>query len=334
MTEAFIKTYVRKTLHDIKENPRRSTRNLVDFALNFANGRFQKAFLEAAQKLLCCSSSAYYDLIQDTVRHAEEEKILTFGMNIGYASCTLGAGTIRHIEEEQHFNVPWSLTLITDLEKDPLALSSYRQVLKQGKALGIYTWLLFAGNHPRELLPLVKENPDCAFILFCQGEDITQELITEAEPIHNLMFSIAFDRAAATACNVLRRSRFLYSLHFSYRKEDAGMVTSGGLLSCAETCHPIFTFLLPEADCPEEIQQVIYTYIQDARNGQKYATIPVDLIYDNRYIDSIISNEPCTAAFDSGGALLTSGRRMTDQDYNLFCRRLLEIFRQAYPKTA
>lgn len=52
MSEILIRSLVKRAIKDIRESPERSTRNLVDMALNFSNGRFQTHFLKTAQK--CC----------------------------------------------------------------------------------------------------------------------------------------------------------------------------------------------------------------------------------------------------------------------------------------
>ena len=44
-----VETAVRKTIRDIQQDPRRSMRNLMDMALNFAGGRFQQRFFEKAR---------------------------------------------------------------------------------------------------------------------------------------------------------------------------------------------------------------------------------------------------------------------------------------------
>ena len=43
---------VKRTLKDIKDNPERSIRNLVDMALQFSGGRFQQDFFTTAQTML------------------------------------------------------------------------------------------------------------------------------------------------------------------------------------------------------------------------------------------------------------------------------------------
>ncbi|MGN0971845.1 MAG: hypothetical protein ACI4OY_07810, partial [Aristaeellaceae bacterium] len=90
-----IETIVRRALREVESHPRRGSRNLVDMALNFCPGHFQQRFFQNAQHLLRNERSAFYPLIQDTAVHVEHERLLDFGMALGYNSCTLGAKKIR-----------------------------------------------------------------------------------------------------------------------------------------------------------------------------------------------------------------------------------------------
>lgn len=332
LSQAFIKTFVRKTLKDIKDDPERSIRNIIDMALNVSKGRFQRNFFEAAQEMLRNESSAYYGLIQDLAQTVNHERILTFGMNVGYTSCTLGAKTIREMEKKLHFNIPWCVSLLTDVEKRPSVLEDYQSVIEQGKELGIHTWLIFEEKKPQGLLPLVKKNPDCAFVLFCHADSFSDEFLTEADTLYNLLFAVRFERAAAEACAALRERNLPSAVYVPYQKEDAGIITSGGLFGSTEAFHPLFTFLVPDASCPIHIQEVIYNYVKNARKAQKYQTIPLDLVYDNWQIDAVISDGPCTAVFDSNGNLMDSFCKTVEPGYNIFQSSLADIFKQAFPK--
>lgn len=127
--------------------------------------------------------------------------------------------------------------------------------------------------------------------LFCPADEITDELIANAGSLHNLMFAVQFDKNTASACEKLRKKKYLYSVYISYQEEDAGMITSGGFLRCTEALHPAFTFFVPDSSCPDYMKQIIYNYIWNARNSQYYQTVPVDLVFDNRAIDSVISDD-------------------------------------------
>lgn len=84
-----VKTIVKKAIRDIKIDPERTIRNLVDMALQFADSQFQKQFYSSAQHLLSNEQSGYYGLVKDSVSKVEEDTLLTFCMNLGYGDMLL-----------------------------------------------------------------------------------------------------------------------------------------------------------------------------------------------------------------------------------------------------
>ena len=65
MNRDLIETIVKKALRDVRDSPERNVRNLVDMALLFSTGQFQRQFFEIAQKTLRNEYSAYYPMIRD-----------------------------------------------------------------------------------------------------------------------------------------------------------------------------------------------------------------------------------------------------------------------------
>lgn len=93
-----IKTFVKTALKDADEAPERCTRNLVDMALHFSKGRFQISFFEMARTMLNNENSPYYPLIEDALKHMDKDKLIEFGLNLGYNGCTMGAHIVRKIK--------------------------------------------------------------------------------------------------------------------------------------------------------------------------------------------------------------------------------------------
>lgn len=135
--------YAGQNLQDSRSSPRRLARNLVDISLNFAKGRFQKRFLSDAQEMLKNPESAYYELVSDQIANVDRKHMVTFGMNLGYNGCTVGAKRIREIEAEQNLNIPWSLSLLLDRERLLINPDSYCRIIEQGRKIGIYVYLFF-----------------------------------------------------------------------------------------------------------------------------------------------------------------------------------------------
>lgn len=97
---------VRRSFFEIKKDPKRAIRKLVDIGQETAGGRLQQKFMAMAQQLLKKDDSPYYLLIQNTIKQVDEERLLTFGMNLGWNSFTQGAKQIRSNEEKLGFNIP------------------------------------------------------------------------------------------------------------------------------------------------------------------------------------------------------------------------------------
>lgn len=322
-----IETIVKKTIREIRDSPERSIRNLVDIALHFSGGRFQHHFLQAAQAMLENERSPYYSLIQDLVAHLDSERILLFGMNLGYNSCTRGAQKIREIEERDGFHIPWMLSLQADSRSAP-----YSSVIDQGEELGVYAWMLFSNGQPQDALPLVSCHQDSAFFLFCSPRDITTAFLDSASELNNLMIAVRYDEDASDACSLMREAGLLYSVYYVYTAQDTETITGGELFCAAQQLHPVFTALLADRDCPIINREEIYAYVKQARNQQLFQTIPWEISYDSSYISGVISNDAHTAGFDEQGNLYTLCGCKPQEQFNLYQDSLRCILERAFPK--
>ncbi|MCD8362828.1 MAG: hypothetical protein LUC98_07705, partial [Lachnospiraceae bacterium] len=107
----------------------------------------------------------HYDIIKDTTAHVETDRLLKFGMNLGYNSCTAGAKKIRELETSCGYNIPWTIVIRMDehrLRENP---ESYDSVISQGEEMGIYTWMLYDRGQLQDILPLIQKHTDSAFII-------------------------------------------------------------------------------------------------------------------------------------------------------------------------
>ena len=274
-----IKTFVRTALKDADESPERCTRNLVDMALHFSKGRFQQEFFEMARAMLNNDNSPYYPLIEDTLRHMDKEKLIEFGMNLGYNGCTQGAHIVRKIKRTENINVPWLFFLNIDSSYADLR-SRYQAIFDQGKELGIYVYCLYTDGDPEKLLPLIEHNPDCAMILLCNSAAVTEDFAKAAEYLNNMLIGVAYDDNTDTACLVLRDHRLLYSIYRMYTDTESDEILSGSYARFAEEMHCPFVAVLADPGCSASVRENVYKAVVGARVAQKYRTIPIDLFYD------------------------------------------------------
>lgn len=331
LNHTLIETTIRNAIKQIKDDPERNIRNLVDMALTFSNGRFQKHFLKSAQKMLQDPTSCYYKLVPDLINNVDTERIVSFGMNVGYNSCTIGAGKIREIESMSSFNIPWSLSLELSGNDYPQKSHSIHSLISQGRDLGVYNWLIFSLDNPIFILELAQNFPECAFSIFCPPEEITPALLDEASNIYNIMFVVEYGDDLETACTLLRSRKFLYSISYPYKEQDIKKIISDEILIDTENLHAAFTILYSHEYSFTEHSSV-YQHILKIRAAQAYETVPFDIIHDNHWIDSIISVQPCLIFFTQNGDCYSLTDQILYENCNFFSNTLFEILKKVAPQ--
>lgn len=332
MSRLLIETTVRHTLKGLKENPKRSVRNLVDMALHFSEGRFQSHFFQTARTMLEHEESAYYALIEDAVSHIEAEHMVTFGMNLGYNSCTWGAQRIRMNEQRLGFNIPWAVLFQMEDAQYSTHLPQYDRAIQEGEELGIYSWIMLSQSDPMKLFPLMEGHPDSAFFLFCRPEDISPSVVDEMSSLKHLMPVVQWDDGTGEACAMLRDAQLPYSVYYPYAQQDLSFILNGELFCETQQLHPLFTILAAQPSCPSHIQTLVYQATVQARNGQSYETVPWELYYDIRKLDEIISDDACCVFLDEQGQLLAPDHPGAASPGNLFEVGLPSLIQRAYPK--
>lgn len=313
-----IENIVHKAFMDIEEDPRRGLRNLVDLGVNFAKGRFQKPFLRTIQNMLEDEDSAYYTLLEQLLKNTTPAHLSTFGINVGYNSCTMGANIIRSLEERYRFNIPWALSLQIDaklLQEQP---DLYADIIEQGNDLGIYTYFLYVQKQdPLPLLPIIRQQSSCAFVLLLRDVAYSDALYDALASIDHLITAVFDDGQTAEACRQLRRRKTPYAIYYRYHTADIPSLLDDRWANRAAANEPMFALLAAGADVSEEDRQTVYQYINDARSRQRFSMLLADLRYDQLMIDRIISDDECIMGFDRNGNLLSHRKDEADARLNI-----------------
>lgn len=167
---------------------------------------------------------------------------------------------------------------------------------------------------------------------FCLARSISTAHCTldEAVECKNLMLVIRYDENTDEVCGALRERKLLYSVWYQYGQKDTEIIINGDLFSSTQQLSPVFTVLLPEASCPEEVRCLVYQEVQRTRNEQTFRTVAWELQSDNSLVDSIISGDACSICFDKNGDLCDWIG--TTETCNLFQNSLAEMLTSACPK--
>lgn len=282
-----------------------------------------------ARAMLNNDNSPYYSLIEDTLRHMDKEKLIEFGMNLGYNGCTQGAHIVRKIKRTENINVPWLFFLNIDSSYADLR-SRYQAIFDQGKELGIYVYCLYTDGNPEKLLPLIEHNPDCAMILLCNSAAVTEDFAKAAESLNNMLIGVAYDDNTDTACLVLRDHRLLYSIYRMYTDTESDEILSGSYARFAEEMHCPFVAVLADPGCSASVRENVYKAVVGARVAQKYRTIPIDLFYDIERIGNIISPPSSIIGFKPDGSIYNIGSDGNPLEHNTFNESLRDILKESF----
>ncbi|MBR2420720.1 MAG: hypothetical protein IKB09_00030, partial [Oscillospiraceae bacterium] len=217
MNEIMVRTIVKKAIRNLKTDPERTIRNLVDMAAQFADSRFQQEFYSCAQRILSDEHSGYYTLAKDSLSQVNEETLLNFSMNLGYNGLYLGAQNIREIRQREGYHIPWTISLT--VMQDALC-DLHHELICQGEELGIHTWQLFSNHGIYECLTLAQCHPDSSFVIFCDVNAIDLNVLDHADNIHNVALMIPYDADADILSELLRSSGMLYGIYHCYTEQN------------------------------------------------------------------------------------------------------------------
>lgn len=324
-----VNTIVKKAIHDLKSDPERTVRNLVDMALRFADSRFQQEFYSSAQRLLSNEQSGYYALVKNTISKMNEETLLTFSMNLGYNGLYQGAVKIREQEKKLQCSIPWSINLTITEGK---VFDQHHTLIRQGEELGIHTWHLFSNHGIHDCISLAAKHPDSAFVIFSSSHEINLTVIDLAQELPNIALVIPFDADADAACSLLSASGILFGLYYTYTQKDLLKIESGELIEDMEQLYPIISILHPKFPCETKLRKRVYAWVTAARMEQKYHTIPWELYGDMLLVDSVISEPAIWVGFDEYGQLCTENGVDRTFGRNIYKNDLPYILQQAFPK--
>lgn len=318
-TKIILRSAARKVIRDLRKSPKQSTKALLDLAARFSGGQSQQKLLKMAQKMLTDETSAYHTLLQNIATQVEEERLLTFGMNLCYNGCIVGAKQLRQTEAAEGFHIPWTLHLHLHKEGFSKRRARYHSLIDEGEQLGIFTWMLFSHEAAEECFRLASAHPNSAFILFLDRGDETC-----AEELNNLMLAVPMDADTAAVCAKLREKGLLYSVYTSYGEEELPRIQSWELFHGMEQLRPALSVFLPKPNCPPSVQALAGKAIRAAREEQAHATLLWELERDHASVGRLLSGDGFRLSIDTEGMLQAGAQTLGSMELPL-----TQLLRQA-----
>lgn len=300
MKKTMLETILRRSLLEIERDPKRGVRTLVDLGMETSGGRLQQHFLGLAQDMLKKEDSPYYTLVQNVLHFTDSQRLLTFGIDLGWNSLTQGVGRIRELEAREGYNIPWALTLHMERQAGGLNSGDCLRLVLSGMELGIYSYFLFPEDRAsvHMALNLAAASRECAFCLFLpRGFRLKENLEELPFPANVILGVDGCEPGWEERVELLRERKMLYLIYRRYSSQaDVEEILSDTWTRRVMPYAGLSIVLISSAHSPLRSgcpKYPVYQYALDTRMGQRYPTLIFDFYSDLLYADVLISDDPC-----------------------------------------
>lgn len=331
ITKALIRTTIKKALADVQRDPKRSVRNLVDLGLNFADGSNQQYFLQITQSYLSSDNSAYFRLAENIVNEIDHEKLAAYGINFGYNGCTYGARKIRENQARLGCHIPFLLAFNVSSAPDALTVEDISKTIRQGMELGIYIYVLICSsdNYP-DLLDMVEQFSECAFVYFVNPRRLTREVISRTSELNNLVTSVRFDPSTDLSREKvaeMRAAGCITCLHYEYGPNNLNQILSGSAADEMAETGAIAAILYAPPWVDKAAQKLVFDYKTETVRSQQYPIFMFEAKSDIDHIEHMFSNAECLVVFTDGGKAGYTAEQKPLTGVDLRSNSLIEILK-------
>lgn len=333
-----IQSVINRGISDIRDNPERGIRNMVDLGAMHATGHFQQEFFQQAQEELENKNTSYYEMIEHIANSVDEQNLSSFGINLGYRCWSVGARQIRDIEKKNGYNVPWTLIINPGTEGIYVGGQAIADLIRQGRKLGIYCYIFYLEEdyaNLDDLLVLLNDFPDCAFVLLLQAAMIRPDNIEYIHAVSNVFVGVDVSSRCGdtipTALSLLAERRCFYGGFTVYDSKDDSFDAQSALQKASEADMPVLIFAQQDFITGDKRSRV---NVKKLRQNIQYPVFPLDMFSDIALADRNISSEGCIAFIDASGylTLVNDDTQTVCYSHNVAAMPLQDIFQEALPK--
>lgn len=284
LTDTMLRAAVSKAVRNMKEDPERGIKSLLDMAERTASGR-QREILEPVKRELADKNSAYNKLITALFSLTDEKVLTEFGINLGYNAFTLGTDKIRRLRQEKGYGIPWCIFFDMSWGSYP-AIDAIAGIIKQGVDMGIHCYMFHIDRKYTgfgELMSVFSSYPGCAFFMFLYTSSINGRLVERALSMKNVMLLLkaedGTDAENRRAAAQLVGSGCLCG-SFARYSSRSGPVQDDTFLIPAEKLGFNFMFMICNEKLRPEDSGSMKRFADRYRMNLKRPVLPVDLWAD------------------------------------------------------
>lgn len=286
---------VSKAIEDMKDNTRRSIRNLLDLGLLFSTSKNQEWFFNTAKKVISNPQNPYNALAARMIADVDHETIKKVGLNLGYSSLTYGANRLRNRQTAMDCQFPW-LLIFDIFESHPDVFTLLEKLVHEGQELGIYSYILcpHKADDIVVLCGMAKQFDECLFVFKISPALITDQTAMALGGTHNTVASIQTEAAdlklesPATAFRILKQNRCFYGFHVAYNADNMRALITPEYIRCAIEFGNMFGLYIADDGVSDACREAVYTFACEERGEKGQPLIALEWFNDMRNISEKI----------------------------------------------
>lgn len=250
-------------LSKVQKDREESFLKAVDLAETFYGDAITKEQYDSVRKAIKDPNHRWMVFIQRVLEETDPHVAKTAIMNLGYEAFFRGTKMIRKNREKYQCNIPWLIlfdpTTACNMHcagcwsgtyghKHNLTYEEMSSIIRQGKELGVYLYMLTGGEplvRKKDILKLAEEHNDVEFSIYTNSTLIDEEFCKEVVRLGNITFQLSIEgtpdtndarrgtghyEAVMKAMDLLKKYGIVFGTSICYTRDNIEAVTSDAFL--------------------------------------------------------------------------------------------------------
>lgn len=247
-----------KAFQYLYKDPEKNLLKIMDWADRFAGDEFESQ-RKLIREIVTYSKHPYHSFVERVIHEVDPHVMQTTAVNFFLNAALVGWPKQEECRKKYGCNIPWAILLDPTSacnlhctgcwaaeygNKLNLSYEEIDDIIRQGKALGVYLYI-YTGGEPlvrkKDLIRLCEEHSDCVFLCFTNGTLIDETFADDLLRVGNFVPAISLEgfeeatdfrrgegvfKKATAAMELLRKKKLLYGISACYTSANFASITS------------------------------------------------------------------------------------------------------------
>ncbi|MCR5148873.1 MAG: hypothetical protein K6C35_07895 [Eubacterium sp.] len=202
LNRILIENAVRLNLKNFENDEKRCIRRLIDTGLSVSKKNSEKSTFDDIRALFADDDSKYYPATSNLFRNLSRDRLINFGVNLGYNCFNKGAKTIEHLEKTTGKTIPWIADMDVTLQNEAkYRTETFNKLLNHYSNFGINAYIIrFEQNIPEDtylaILKTLEEFQYTNFMLILPDEVLSNKILLAMDKLNNIILVLNMDHSS------------------------------------------------------------------------------------------------------------------------------------------